>query len=229
MDCQALGMISLTLARNVAFNIVNEKTTSGLMKALCNMYEKPSALNKIYLMHHLFNLKMTEGSSITDHINEFNIITTQLSSVDINFDDEVNALILLFSLPESWSTTVTAVSSSSGQKKMKLQEIRELILSEDIRKRESGESLGTVLHTDGGRSRSFQKNQTSRSKSKRRNKLRPPNDKVCWNCGRKGHLKRNCKISKKESWSQDEEKSMNATIKENLNALVLSVDSPIES
>ncbi|PKA62503.1 hypothetical protein AXF42_Ash009390 [Apostasia shenzhenica] len=57
------------------------------MKALCNMYEKPSALNKVYLMRRLFNLKMTEESSVTDHINEFNIITTQLSSVDINFDD----------------------------------------------------------------------------------------------------------------------------------------------
>ncbi|PKA59146.1 Retrovirus-related Pol polyprotein from transposon TNT 1-94 [Apostasia shenzhenica] len=57
MDRQALGMIRLTLARNMAFNIVNEKTTSGLMKALCNMYEKPSASKKVYLMHRLFNLK----------------------------------------------------------------------------------------------------------------------------------------------------------------------------
>ncbi|PKA59205.1 Retrovirus-related Pol polyprotein from transposon TNT 1-94 [Apostasia shenzhenica] len=101
MDRQALGMIRFMLARNVTFNIVNEKTTSGLMKALCNMYEKPLASNKVYLMHRLFNLKMTEESSVTDHINEFNIITTQLSSVDINFDDEVKVLILLSSLPES--------------------------------------------------------------------------------------------------------------------------------
>ncbi|PKA60715.1 Retrovirus-related Pol polyprotein from transposon TNT 1-94 [Apostasia shenzhenica] len=68
------------------------------MKALCNMYEKPSTSNKVYLMRRLFNLKMTEGSSVTDHINEFNIITKQLSSVNINFDNEVKALILLSSL-----------------------------------------------------------------------------------------------------------------------------------
>ena len=30
---QALGLIRLTLSRNVAFNIVKEKTTSGLLKA----------------------------------------------------------------------------------------------------------------------------------------------------------------------------------------------------
>ena len=49
-DRQALGLIRLTLSRNLAFNIVKEKTTSSLLKALSNMYEKPSAMNKVYLM-----------------------------------------------------------------------------------------------------------------------------------------------------------------------------------
>ena len=74
-------MIRLTLAKNVAFNIVNEKTIAGLMKALSDMYEKPSVANKVYLMHRLFILKMGEGNSITDHINEFNITLAQLESV----------------------------------------------------------------------------------------------------------------------------------------------------
>ena len=47
LDRQALGVVRLTLARNVAFNIVNKKTTADLMKALSNMYEKPSDSNKI--------------------------------------------------------------------------------------------------------------------------------------------------------------------------------------
>ena len=72
-DRQALGLIRLTLSRNVAFNISKEKTTSDLMKALANMYEKPSAINKVYLMRRLFNLQMSEGESVVDHINKFNI------------------------------------------------------------------------------------------------------------------------------------------------------------
>ena len=55
-DRQALGMMRLTLSRNVEFNIIKEKTTSDLMKALSNMYEKPSTMNKVYLMFRLFNL-----------------------------------------------------------------------------------------------------------------------------------------------------------------------------
>ncbi|MFV0960681.1 hypothetical protein QML37_30010 [Klebsiella pneumoniae] len=47
LDRQALGVIRLTLSRNVAFNIANEKTTADLMAALSNMYEQPSASNNV--------------------------------------------------------------------------------------------------------------------------------------------------------------------------------------
>ena len=111
-DHQALGLILLTLSRNVVFNIVKEKTTSGLLKALSNMSEKPSAMNKVYLMRRSFNLQMSETGSISDHINEFNMIVSQLNYVDINFKDEIKALILMSSLPESWDTIVAAIGSS---------------------------------------------------------------------------------------------------------------------
>jgi len=81
LDRQTLGMIQLTLAKNVAFNIMNENTTVDLMKVLSNMYEKPSAANKVYLIRRLVNLKMGEGNSITNHISEFNTIIAQLTSV----------------------------------------------------------------------------------------------------------------------------------------------------
>ena len=71
------------------------------MAALSSMYEKPSASNKVHLIRRLFNLRMTEGASVAQHLNELNTITTQLSSVEIEFDDEVRALILLSSLPDS--------------------------------------------------------------------------------------------------------------------------------
>ena len=52
-------------------------------------------------MKGLFNMKMSEGGSVTNHLNEFNTLTSQLSSVKLNFDDEVRTLLILCSLPES--------------------------------------------------------------------------------------------------------------------------------
>ncbi|RVW41165.1 Retrovirus-related Pol polyprotein from transposon TNT 1-94 [Vitis vinifera] len=102
LDRQVLGVIRLTLSRSVAHNVVKEKTTTDLMKALSGMYEKSSANNKVHLMKKLFNLKMAENASVAQHLNEFNTITNQLSSVEIDFDDEIRALIVLASLPNSW-------------------------------------------------------------------------------------------------------------------------------
>jgi hypothetical protein len=50
-------------------------------------------------MKILFKMKMSEGGSIVDHLNEFNTVTNQLSYVKVDFDDEVRALLILYSLP----------------------------------------------------------------------------------------------------------------------------------
>ena len=86
LDRKALGSIRLCLAPLVAFNITKAKTIEDLMKTLSTLYEKPTASNKVFLMKHLFNMKMVEGGSVIDHLNEFSTITSQLSFVGINFD-----------------------------------------------------------------------------------------------------------------------------------------------
>ena len=50
-------------------------------------------------MKHLFNVKMSKGGSFFDHLNDFNMITIQLSYVGVKFDDEVMALLFLCSFP----------------------------------------------------------------------------------------------------------------------------------
>ena len=80
---------------------MKEKTTTDLMKALSSIYEKLLANNKVHLIKKLFNLKMAENALVAQHLNEFNTITNQLSSIEIDFDDEIRALIVLASLPNS--------------------------------------------------------------------------------------------------------------------------------
>ena len=91
---------------------------------------------------------MSDNGFVSDHINEFNMIVSQLNSVDINFEDEIKALILMSSLPESWDIVVAAISNSRGSEKLKFDEIRDVVLRESIRKREVGDSLGSALSVD---------------------------------------------------------------------------------
>uniref|UniRef100_A0A2N9G6Q3 CCHC-type domain-containing protein n=1 Tax=Fagus sylvatica TaxID=28930 RepID=A0A2N9G6Q3_FAGSY len=228
LDRQVLGVIRLTLSRTVAHNVVKEKTTAELMTALCGMYEKPSANNKVHLMKKLFNLKMAEGTAVAQHLNEFNTITNQLSSVEIEFDDEIRALIVLASLPNSWEAMRMAVSNSAGKGKLKYNDIRDLILGEEVRRRDAGEtsSSGSALNLEArgrGKDRNYNR---GRSKSRKgRSKSKPGRQLECWNCGKTGHIRKNCWELKKKN----ENDSANVVTEEVHDALLLSVDSPIES
>lgn len=149
LDKMALGTIWMCLTASVVFNISKETTTEGLMKALAKLYEKPSASNKVFLMKNLFNMKMSEVGFVVDHLNEFNRVTNQLSSVGINFDDEVRALLFLCSFPESWNGLVVAISNSVSRSiTLKFDDIVGAILSEEMRQKSSSETSGNALTTE---------------------------------------------------------------------------------
>uniref|UniRef100_A0A2N9IQA4 CCHC-type domain-containing protein n=1 Tax=Fagus sylvatica TaxID=28930 RepID=A0A2N9IQA4_FAGSY len=178
LDRQVLGVIRLTLSRSVAHNVVKETTTMGLMTALFGMYEKPSANNR------LFNLKMAEGAAMAKHLNEFNTITNQLSSVEIEFDDEIRALIVLASLPNSWEAMRMAVSNSAGKE---------------------GHAFVTK---NRGRSRNKWHNDraTFNDRSKSRDKSQYTETRECFHYGKKGHIRMNCKHWRKEQTEDKDHK-----------------------
>ncbi|MCO5583936.1 hypothetical protein L7F22_037854 [Adiantum nelumboides] len=63
-------------------------------------------------MKKLFDLCLMEEGTISTHINEFNIIFTQLSTQGLTFDEEIKCIFLLCSLPLSWDTFCIAISNS---------------------------------------------------------------------------------------------------------------------
>jgi hypothetical protein len=184
----------------VAFNISKEKTTKELMDALDKLYEKTSASNKVFLMKRLFNMKMSEGGSIADHLNEFNTVTNQLSSIKVDFDDEVRALLILCLLPERWNGLVMAISNSvSGSNTLKFDDVVGVILSEEMQWKSTGETSGNALNMENrGRQKDRGKGSGNHENS-RKGRSKSRFGKIeCWNCGKKGHLKKDCRAPKKQ-------------------------------
>jgi hypothetical protein len=113
MDARALSAILLCLADVVLFNIVLEKITVGLWTKLESLYMMKSLTSRIYLKRQLYSLWMKEGTKVDDHLNTFNTLIVQLTSMEVKFEDEDKAITLLCSLPKSLDKIVTSISFSS--------------------------------------------------------------------------------------------------------------------
>lgn len=179
-DKKAGEVITLSRSKSDVFNIINETMTSGTMGALSNMYEKPPTTNKVFLMRELLTTRMNEEILFTIHINNLNSILCRLSSVGINFDDEIQVALLLTSLSDSWSGTVTVVTSFVGASVMTFEGVIDLFLGEDIRCKNQGESSSFgLLNMERGR----QNNRNSGSNGSRgKSSSRTWKNVKCWNC-----------------------------------------------
>lgn len=73
---------------------------------------------------------MMKGDLMAQHLNQLNPITTQLISMEIKFDEKVQASTLLSYILDSWNATVTILNSLVGSNKLKFEDVRGLVLSE---------------------------------------------------------------------------------------------------
>jgi hypothetical protein len=67
----------------------------------------------------------------------------------VDFDDEVMALLILCSLPESWNGLVMAISNSvSGSNTLKFDDVVGFILSKEMRRKRTCETSGNAFNME---------------------------------------------------------------------------------
>ncbi|GFZ18508.1 phytochrome and flowering time regulatory protein [Actinidia rufa] len=107
-------------------------------------------------MRRLVNLKLQRETTVAEHTSEFQSLVNQLTSVDLQFDDEMQALLLLSSLPESWETLVVSLSNLAPNGKLTTSMVMDALFNEEARRREMGstdQSESQALVSEGSRER----------------------------------------------------------------------------
>ena len=95
-----------------------------------------------------------------------------------------------------------AITNSIGNAKLKFIDVRNAILAEEVRRKDSGEASASnlTLNVDNKR-RSSERNKGNENRGKSNNgkgKSRNDRNLECWNSGKTGHLKKNYRAPKKE-------------------------------
>jgi hypothetical protein len=133
----------------MAFKISKENTMEDMMKELAKFYDKPSSSNNVFVIRFLFSIKILECGSVVNHLNEFNMISSQLSYVGVKIDDEVRSLLILFSLLEGWNILVMSMNNFvSGSNTLNINDDIGVILSEQMRWKNIGKTLVNDLTTE---------------------------------------------------------------------------------
>ena len=133
-------MIRLYINHNIFHHVANDTNAYEMWQKLESMYERKTSMNKASVIKRFAKLEYRDGSSVIEHLNVFQCHINQLSAMKINFEDEVQTLLLLSSRRDSWNTLVVSVSNSAPDGKLTLEMVKNSMLNEEARKREKGEA-----------------------------------------------------------------------------------------
>ena len=153
---QVCSFIRHFVDENVYNHIQNDTHARTLWEKLEKLYASKTGNNKLFLLKKMMQLKYNEGTSVADHLNEFQGVIDQLTGMGIKFDDEIIGLWILATLPDSWETFRVSLVNSAPDGTVTLELVKSSILNEEMRRRSQGSSQSEVLVTEN-RGRSKQK------------------------------------------------------------------------
>ena len=157
------------------------------------MFENKNVVNRVSVFRKIVRLRYQDGSSMAEHINAFHGLMNQTTALEVPLADEVFALLLLGSLPDSWEMLVVTLGNAGPQgKHLSLEQVKSSLLNEEARRKDKesiSDSKALVTEGDMNRGRSRNRSPQNREKSGTRSKSR--GRPTCFYCGKLGHFQTN--------------------------------------
>ena len=139
---KAMNMIILNLGDHVLQKLEDYTTAATIWSSLERLYNSKTLPNRIHLQHKLYTFKMIESKSIDEDIYDFLKLVSGLSSVNISVSEEVQAILLLSSLPSQYNQlketlkygremlTIEDVTNAAKSKEIELKDVKEASTSQ---------------------------------------------------------------------------------------------------
>ena len=172
-DRSALSAIRLRVADKMLVYVASAKSSNAAWKALKEVLEPQGALGIVMARRKLFRAQCEEQAEITEHIRVMQGYREELIGLGQAITEQEFSITLLTSLPETWNNFIGGIDTTKLDSSST---IISRILEYDRRTRLQSETA--LAGTQKGK------------KSSKRI--------TCYNCGKPGHIKSECRSPKKE-------------------------------
>ncbi|KAG8486054.1 hypothetical protein CXB51_019365 [Gossypium anomalum] len=174
-----------------------QKTAAALWKRLEQICMSKTLTSKLHMKQRLYAHRLEEGASVHEHLIVFKEILSNLEAMEVQYDKEDLGLILLCSLPPSYSTFRDTILYS--RESLTVDEVYDSLTSYDkmkhlvVKPDSQGDSLivrgRQDRNADDDRGRIQERNPRGKSKGRSKSSNR---GKTCNFCKKKGHIKSEC-------------------------------------
>ncbi|KAF2291279.1 hypothetical protein GH714_022225 [Hevea brasiliensis] len=194
MDDNAIAHLHLAMADTVLSSVAEKKTAKEIWDTLTGLYEAKSLHNKIFLKRRLYTFRMSESTSVTDHINNLNTLFSQLTALEYHIAENERTELLLQSLPDSYDQLIINLTNNILTDYLVFNDVAAAVLEEESRRKNKEDKLFTSQQTEAllmMRGRSMARG-SSGSQNHSRSKSRSKKNFKCYHCGKRGHVKKDC-------------------------------------
>lgn len=169
-DEQALSLIGLHLGTNIIHHIDAQLTAKDAWETLHLVFGAKAKNQEINLKIEFYGLEMNFDDSFAQFVSKLKSIMTQLEGVDAKVDEKDAIAILLKSMPKEYNALVTTLKNLPDPS---LEGCIASILEKEKELKANGSTSKSVF----GEQALFTKTDIS-----------------CYHCGRRGHMKSNCRL-----------------------------------
>ncbi|KAG8373821.1 hypothetical protein BUALT_Bualt11G0065100 [Buddleja alternifolia] len=175
------------------------KSPLEIWNALEQKYNNEKQGTDKFLTMKYFEFSMRDESSIMDQVHEIQIYVSKLKDLKIEIPEAIQVGAIIAKLPVSWNNYRKKLLHSTEDFSVD-QLLKHLRIEEETRIRDKMHQVQTGSKVNfvsekkknwnpngGGNKRKFSENDSNKKKNV-----------TCYNCGKKGHIKRDCRFRKKQ-------------------------------
>ena len=172
------------------YNFNEESKAHEFWKKICTLLENKNVVNWVSVFRKIVRLRYQDGPSMAEHMNAFQGLINQTTSLEVPLANQVLALLLLGSLSDSWETLVVTLGNAESEgKHLSMSRVKSSLMNEEARWKDRESKTNEkafVIEGDTNWGRDRNRNPQNWNKSGTRLKSRGRPKGFC--CGKRGHF-----------------------------------------